>query len=255
MEKTLLTVLKEHFKRIYILTLTTRKDRQELVKRQLKALGLPEPDETDFIRWFYAVPFPHNALIADAFNKSGKGRFTKANEFDCARNHYSIVKIARDTFDDNDHVLILEDDILLPKDADVLTGYLNALPSDYDIAQFGGFTTDPRIREYMNNDKLWVKHKHVGVWNASGYALSRRGMEFYITFMDSVLFWVADGPLYKAPLSDKLVNTYISREPLVIQASKERLTSDIRNADNDKIDYDKQNEYESSVDLDKFFSL
>jgi GR25 family glycosyltransferase involved in LPS biosynthesis len=223
--------------------------------RQLKALGLPLPDETDFIRWFYAVPFPHNALIADAFNKSRKGRFTKANEFDCARNHYSIVKIARDTFADDEHVLVLEDDILLPKDASVLSSYLKALPDDYDIAQLGGFTVDPKIHEYMKSDELWVKHRNVGVWNASGYALSNRGMEFYITFMDSVLFWVADGPLYKAPLSDKIVNTYISREPLVIQASKERLASDIRNADNDRIDYDNQNEYERDIDLDKFFSL
>ena len=109
--------------------------------------------------------------------------------------------------------------------------------------------------DIVGSDAYWFKHKHVGLWNASFYALSRKGMEFYLTFMDKIRFWVADGPLYKAPLSDNLINTYASRIPLTIQASKETVASDIRNSTNDKIDYDNQNEYERDVVSDEYFSV
>ena len=130
------------------------------------------------------------------------------------------------------------------------------MPEDYDICQMGGFTADPRILKYLNNDKVhWFKHPDVGLWNASAYALSRRGMEFYLTFMDKIKFWVADGPLYKAPLSDKIINTYASDVPLAIQADKQRLASDIRDESNDSIDYNTQNKYEEYVNLEDYFSL
>jgi hypothetical protein len=108
--------------------------------------------------------------------------------------------------------------------------------------------------EYVGSDAYWFKHKKVGLWNASFYALSRKGMEFYLTFMDKICFWVADGPLYKAPLSDNLINTYASRIPLTIQADKAVVLSDIRTAENDKIDYNNENEYERDVRLEDYFS-
>ena len=84
------------------------------------------------------------------------------------------------------------------------------------------------------------------------YALSRRGMEFYIAFMNK-FFWVADGPLYKAPLNHSLIKSYISTIPLVIQADKKEISSDIRNEKNDKIDYNTQNVYESEVVRSDYF--
>lgn len=161
-----------------------------------------------------------------------------------------------------ERVLVIEDDVLFLKDVDTWMVYLGNIPTDFDVLQGGGFTVDKRIHDYMlaadnivGSDAYWFKHKHVGLWNASFYALSRKGMEFYLTFMDQIRFWVADGPLYKAPLSDTLINTYASRIPLTVQASKETVASDIRNSENDKIDYDNQNEYERDVDLNDYFSI
>ena len=136
--------LRERFDRLYVLTLSNRPDRRELVERQFSELGLPAPDKDSngFIRYHYATPFPFNALIADAFNKSGKGQFTKANEYDCSRNHYSIVKICYDLGFDN--CLILEDDILLLRNSYILSEYIKTMPDDYDICQMGGFTVDSR---------------------------------------------------------------------------------------------------------------
>lgn len=254
-EETLLELLMQKFDRIYVLNLVNRRDRRELIERQLWELGLPQPDMTPFIRYHYATPFPYNGIIADAFNRSGRGRFTKANEYDCSRNHYSIVKICYEL--GLKHVLIIEDDVLLLKDPGWWADYLNAMPEDYDICQGGGFTTDPRIREYRDADKdaAWFKHKKVGLWNASFYALSRRGMEFYLTYMDGIKFWVADGPLYKAPLSDTLINTYASHEPMAIQADKRVIASDIRDETNDRIDYANDNVYEQDIDMDNYFKL
>ena len=256
MAKKLIDTLKEKFGIIYVLSLTERRDRRELIETQFKALGLPIPDETPFIRYYYATSFPFNRLIANAFNTSGMGRFTKANEYDCARNHYGIVTICRDLLLEDSHAFVLEDDILFRKDPNEIIEYLEALPEDYDIAQLGGFTTDHSIHSYIEGTQdKWVKHRSVGLWNCSGYALSHRGMDFYLTYMDKIKFWVADGPLYKAPLSDKLINTYVSREPIVIQASKKLVSSDIRNQNNDTIDYDNQNEYEKNISLEDFFSV
>ena len=66
-------------------------------------------------------------------------------------------------------------------------------------------------------------------------------------------FWVADGPLYKAPINDKIINTYISTIPLVIQVDKQKMKSDIRNEKNDIIDYRNDNVYESRVNLNNYY--
>ena len=247
------------FGHIYVLTLSNRQDRRDLMNAQFDAFDIPRPDTDRNIRWFYGTPFPHNKIIADAFNISKKGRFTKPNEYDCARNHYAIIKTAYDLGWEN--VLVIEDDVLFLKDTDVWNTYLYNIPTDFDILQGGGFTADKRIHEYMKSadecvgsDAYWFKHKNVGLWNASFYALSRKGMEFYLTFMDKICFWVADGPMYKAPLSDNLINTYASRIPLTIQADKTVVLSDIRTAENDKIDYNNENEYERDVRLEDYFS-
>jgi GR25 family glycosyltransferase involved in LPS biosynthesis len=260
MDRRLFDKLIDAFGNIYVLTMSNRPDSRALIEKQFLELGLPQPDMDAKVRYFYSTPFPYNGLIADAFNRSGKGRFTKPNEYDCARNHYAIIKTAYDL--GWEHVLVIEDDVLFLKDVDMWMMYLSNIPEDFDVLQGGGFTVDKRILEYMKaaddivgSDAYWFKHKHVGLWNASFYALSRKGMEFYLTFMDKIRFWVADGPLYKAPLSDNLINTYASRIPLTIQASKETVASDIRNSDNDKIDYDNQNEYERDVVSDEYFSV
>ena len=75
------------------------------------------------------------------------------------------------------------------------------------------------------------------------YALSRKGMEYYLKFIDKFL-WVADGPLYRAPMDNPELNTYICTIPLVIQEDKDVNPSDIRDKQNDNIDYNTQNMYE-----------
>lgn len=239
--------LKNKFGNIVVLTMSNRLDRQHAIFDQLYKIGY---DDSDSIRVHYATPFPYNDLIIDAFNKSGRGRFSKPNEFDCSRNHYSIIKTAYDL--GYEHILVMEDDIRFLKDTDIFNNYIENIPEDFDILQFGAFTADQNIAKYLNGSNLWFKHKDVGIWNASMYALSRKGMEYFIAFMNKI-FWVADGPFYKAPLNDKLINTYLCKTPLVIQADKDQVSSDIRNVNNDNIDYNNQNMYEKYIDKNDYF--
>lgn len=247
----LLDTLKNKFDAVVILNLSTRKDRRRMLESQFEKLGLPKPNTTEFIRYNFTTPFQYNELIASAFVQSKCGKFTKPNEYDCARNHYNIVRSSYDF--GYEHVLILEDDILFLNDSDKIIEYLNEMPDDYDIIQFGGFTVDREWLDYKKStEDLWVRHKKAGIWNCSMYALSRRGMEFYMAYMNKK-FCVADMPVFAAPAYDNLINTYISREPIVIQADKEVISSDIRNAQNDKIDYKTQNVYEYGIDLNNYF--
>jgi len=239
--------LTEKFKHIYVLTLSSRPDRYEHIKNQLECMGIG----IDEVTVHYATPFPYNDIIAETFNKTGKGKFSKPNEYDCARNHYGIVREAFDRGFEN--VLILEDDIEFLNNDVEWNRALTTIPSDFDIIQFGGFAYQPEVKKYVTKYNVnYVKHRDVGIWNCSMYALSRRGMEFYLAFMNK-FFWVADGPLYKAPINDKIVNTYITTVPMVIQADKNRITSDIRNAENDSIDYNNDNQYECMIKPSEYF--
>jgi len=252
MAEQLFNVLKSKFDICYVLNLSDRKDRRDNMERQFALMEFENINKSEWLRYHYTTKFPYNTLIANAFNSSKKGLFTKPNEYDCARNHYAIIKECYDR--GMKHILVMEDDILFLKNNKTFLEYIHNIPDDYDILQFGGFTTDPNAVNILNkaDKEYWVKHKDVLFWNASMYAMSRKGMLFYITFMNK-FFWVADGPLYKAPLNDKLVNTYISTIPLVIQADKHVIKSDIRNEKNDTINYKQDNVYESRVNVNNYF--
>lgn len=250
---TLLETLKSKFDICYVLNLSTRADKRAFMESQFDKLGFDNIYNNDWMYYHFATPFPYNNIIANAFNATKKGQFTKANEYDCARNHYSIVKECYDR--GFEHILVMEDDIKFINNIDLFINFLNTIPDDYDVLQFGGFTVDKRINDILDlYDKgiYWSTHKDVAVWNASMYALSRKGMQYYISFMNK-FFWVADGPLYKAPINDKIINTYISTIPIVIQEDKHKITSDIRNDKNDKIDYNNDNIFESRIKLSDYF--
>ena len=243
----------EKFDRIYVLNLTSRKDRRDLIEYQFQEMGLELPDTgSNYFRYYFATPFPHNDVIMNAFNQTGRGKFTKVNEYDCARNHYAIVKTCYDL--GCKHCLVIEDDVLFLRDTEEIYDHLNVMPEDYDICQFGAFTVDKRIQEYTKENLFWVQHSGVGLWNCSMYALSRKGMEYYLAFMNKK-FWVADGPLYKAVINPRLVNTYVSTTPIVIQADKKQMASDIRDESNDKIDYATENAYEQGIRLTDYFAI
>lgn len=95
-----------------------------------------------------------------------------------------------------------------------------------------------------NQGILYVKNPVTKLWNAGCYGLSRKGMKYYIDYIDKRL-WVADGPLYDVP---DFINYYVSTIPGAIQADKDIISSDIRDKHNDHINYNRDNMYEYMVD-------
>lgn len=242
--------LQEKFQHIFLLNLSTRMDRRDLMIKQLRDFGLLELYTQEELDIRTTVPFlKYNKIMMHVLNQNNLGRLTRPNEYDCTHNHYSMVKQAYDQ--GYDYCLIMEDDIRFYLGKEEWRLYLEHIPEDFDILQFGGFTADPRIKDYMDESKWWVKHPGIGVWTTSMYALSRKGMEYYIKSIDNFL-WVADGPLYNAPLNDKL-NTYLAVSPLVIQEDKNVDPSDIRNKQTDTIDYNTQNMYEYKICRENFW--
>ena len=234
----------------YILTMSNRHDRHNFIKESLTKIGWC-PD--GWINFYYATPFPFNDIISYALTISGKGKFTKPNEYDCSRNHYAMIKIAYDL--GYEHILILEDDIMFYNNRQILKEYIKNIPDDFDVIQFGGFSADPVVYDTLDQlrkkGQLWYHNTDLKLWNCSMYMLSRKGMEYYIKFMDE-LFWVADGPLYMSPKNNKILKTYIPTIPIVIQEDKNILTSDIRNNENDTIDYNNQNMYERGINKEDY---
>ena len=242
------------FQHIFMLNLSTRKDRRDLMLKQLRDFGLLEDlytqEELD-IRT--TVPFlKYNKVMMYVLNQNKLGKLTKPNEYDCTHNHYSMIKQAYDQ--GYEYCLVMEDDIRFLKDHVAWEEFLKNIPEDFDILQFGGFTADPRIKDYMDESKWWIKHPGIGLWTTSMYALSRKGMEYYLDFIDKFL-WVADGPLYRAPIDKPELNTYIPSIPLVIQEDKNIDPSDIRDKQNDDIDYNTQNVYEYKVIRNNYWHI
>ena len=245
--------LQEKFQHIFLLNLSTRMDRRDLMIKQLRDFGLLELYTQEELDIRTTVPFlKYNKIMMHVLNQNKLGRLTRPNEYDCTHNHYSMVKQAYDQ--GYDYCLIMEDDIRFYLGKEEWRLYLEHIPEDFDILQFGGFTADPRIKDYMDESKWWVKHPTVPVWNASMYALSRKGMEYYLEFIDK-FFWVADGPLYRAPMDKPELNTYICTMPLVIQEDKNVDPSDIRDKQTDTIDYNTQNMYEYKICRGNFWHM
>ena len=245
--------LQDKFQHVFMLNLSTRKDRKDLMIKQLRDFGLLELYTQDELDIRTTVPFlKYNKIMMHVLNQNKLGRLTKPNEYDCTHNHYSMIKQAYDQ--GYEYCLIMEDDIRFYLGKEEWRLYLEHIPEDFDILQFGGFTADQHIKDYMDESKWWVKHPTVGVWTTSMYALSRKGMEYYLEFIDKFL-WVADGPLYRAPMDRPDLNTYLSVSPLVIQEDKNIDPSDIRDKQSDDINYNTQNMYEYKVCRENYWHM
>lgn len=236
------------FEHIYMLTLASRKDRHIFMNKQLQKIGY-DPNNINHLKKFtiiYTSHWRYNKDIIAALNRGcaqGPQLFTKPNEYDCTRNHYNIIDTGYELGYDN--ILVMEDDIAI-LEPEKLEAMIDNMPESYDLCQLSGFTTDPRAKQFHAkyfNGEFYTKATF-GIWCTAMYAMSRVGMQWYLTFQNTRLS-VADMPLYYHP-----EDTYVACIPWAIQMDKNVMPSDIRNSDNDHIDYNKQNMYEIQLNKD-----
>lgn len=248
--------LSKYFDRVVVLTLVEEKERQEFIEDEFSQL------EITGWEFHYECLHPFQQDIIRALNNSGHGQFTKPNEYGCARSHYSIIKQA--LYQGCKNILILEDDACLLNNMTVFEDFLDNMPKEYELLQFGGFSAQKGFDDFLkeHKDEKWIKHYGWPVWCASMYALSKKGMFVYLMMQDHKIS-VADMPIYmlnKPPMfydeekkQSKVPSTFISTIPLHIQQNKNFLKSDIRDATNDDIDYENANLYEKIINKADYF--
>lgn len=236
--------LYNYFEDIKILSLLKDKEKRFNIEQQCqKIFGEIYP-------YHDAVIFPHNQTIMNGFNIFKTGSFNAPNEIGCAIEHYRIIKEAFEK--GRESILIMEDDIAFIKDGEYFKNCMDNIPNGWDIlmmSSYIGIKTD----EYID---LLARSKSVNTywfipfwpgWCSACYALSRKGMQYYLTAQDKY-FQVADMPLYNAlkyETNKKIVNTYFTKKPLAIQ--KDLLySSNIRNRD-EIIEKKKYNLYEQNI--------
>ena len=127
------------FDKIICLHLVEDINRYNSIIDQIKYFGI----EDKFEFWYTCKKSPITNQIGNNMNNLKDGYYESikrknpdvyGNVFDCAYNHYNIIKTAYLRGFNN--VLIIEDDILFNKDKKILETLFNNIPQDYNIIKF-----------------------------------------------------------------------------------------------------------------------
>ena len=171
----------DRFNSKVVLCYTGYKERYSVLEKEFSRVGL---NGVEF-RW--DVPSPLKKILIDNIPTTNFTRKTGA--FSCCISHYLAIKTAYEMGHEN--LLIIEDDIRFLEDIKLLQEIVEAIPKDYDYAQF------ERAKPYETLSEDWLNLKngiHVNrYWlpfkNIRGggcYALSRKGMEHMINEFENI---------------------------------------------------------------------
>lgn len=244
-----MTDLRKWIDAAYVINLAERKERRGFMSWQLKQLCIDESSVT----WHTSVLHPFNDVLINGFNawsQKNHGFFTKPNELSCLYEHYTIIK--KSWLQGMEKILVMEDDICFLRDNEKLTKMLDVLPESCDIAQGDGYCIDSHLVGALDKSQAWSRHDGIGVWNASFVILSRKGMKFYIDFIDQ-FFSAADMPYYIAAQAySASLDVRLASKPVCIQEDKGILKSNIRFANQETR---ANNAYLEGVDISEYFTI
>jgi GR25 family glycosyltransferase involved in LPS biosynthesis len=175
--------MKLPFEKIYCLHLAEAKDRYTNVLKEIEKINLE--NEVDF---WYTTKKPINLVIGNNINTLHTSFYDKTaniNEyaygavFDCAYNHYSIIKQAY--VRGINSILIFEDDFKF-KDIDILNDIVDDIPNDYDVIKFYNhcYNKDNIINDNIYFELLDENNYKPYYRSTLCYALSRNGMKAII---------------------------------------------------------------------------
>lgn len=189
------------FDKIVVLSLVETPERLENFWKEIKKLNIENKIEV-----WHACKHPfqfelcwnlkneHNYI----WNSEGNG-----SAFNCTREHYNIVKYA--LYSSCESLLVFEDDMQFKNDIENIINILNKpLPNDWNLIQYGYY---PGYSNTYNKElgPYNLITDNIQNWGTPMYALSKKGMEYYIKFQDNQ-YSVADYPLFCASL--QLSGTY-----------------------------------------------
>ena len=215
-----------------------------------------EQNNLDLDIWWTCY-HPWSNQIINGLILSNRCRYIiNGSEFNLTREFYTIIKTSY--YKGYDRILIFEDDFCLMKQ-EYIDDFLDNIPNDFDIIQFSilaneDILPDGRIisSEYKAG-KYFIKCDR-GYWSNCGLALSRKGMKYFIDYIDNE-FVAADIPTFED--TNKLkwygktnvnsgLNHYIPTVPLVY------LTND--NSQVQKIDKSELYEYYNYINKE-FYNI
>ena len=169
----------DRFDYIGLVCYTGYKDRVELLKPELKRVGLDEK-----VNFHWDCPSEFRKKLFAAVKKSpfcGTGGC-----FNMTVQHYTILKTAYELGCQN--VLVMEDDIRFLKSLSKIDEILEAIPMDFDQLMFDrNKLTGTEISEFTaiteeQKKRIWNPFFDAG--STGCYAMSRRGMKHYIDLLD-----------------------------------------------------------------------
>lgn len=177
--------MKLPFDKIYCLHLVEAKERYVSILEECEKINLE--NKIDF---WYTTKKPINAFIGNNiytlhdkyYNKYiNQNKYTYGACFDCAYNHYSIIKQAY--IRGLNTILIIEDDILFNDNVDLLNTIINNIPEDYDVLKLYNtvYNKHNEITSYNDCFELIDEHNYKYYYHSTlCYALNRKGMEALI---------------------------------------------------------------------------
>ena len=193
-----------YFDKIYCLHLAEAKERYDSLLKEFNSVGILKNVEI----WWTCKRQISSTLGKYLYEKEYKSSNNYyAGAFNCQIEHYSIIKQAY--LRGYENILILEDDIAFIKDIEYIQKIINGIPKDYDILKlYDTYQSNGKYKIKEENSNLFIPFEY-GTYGCStlAYALSRKGMEYYIDFVDNKYVF-ADTPLYNYDSTKKL-NYYV----------------------------------------------
>lgn len=177
------------FDKTYCLHLVESQERYNHITNQFKNIGIDKQVEI-----WWTCRHPKTERIARWLRDNGEyywNGFGNGGAFNCTREQYQIVKTAY--LRGLNSVCVMEDDITFVGAIDKIKKVFDTIPNDYDILRLCYIKTSPVYKE--SEDSLFVESYDKYFWGCQMYALSRRGMEYFIKTIDEN-YCVSDYPLF-----------------------------------------------------------
>lgn len=180
--------MKLPFEKIYCLHILDAKERYGSVINECNKIELENE-----VNFWYTCKKPINLTIGNNIEslytsyyneKAKKNEYTYGAVFDCAYNHYSIIKQAY--MRGINSILIFEDDILF-NNTNILKNIINNMPNDYDVLKFHNQFCDRKNIIVNNSFFQLIDNPDKYYHSTLCYALSRKGMEAVINEYESNL--------------------------------------------------------------------
>lgn len=189
------------FDKIFIIHCLEDDDRLANIKFQISHLS---DKKSKKIEIYETCRFPFSKQCAYALMFSNKSRFiSNGSEFNLTREFYRIIKTSY--LKGFKRILIFEDDFRLLK-PNYMEPFLESFPKDFDIIQLSYLFNIQmydfsKLTDLYYEDVHWVE-KDFGAFSNNGLALSRKGMKYFIDFIDNE-FVAADIPMHESKNNNK----------------------------------------------------